>query len=62
MELSLKTKKLKYGWRAYIYDGDDLIWITTNYHDTEEEVIECTKKYFCASWTIQQVKEDNERR
>ena len=54
MNLILKTKSLKYGWKAYIYDGEDLIFTTTNYYDTEEEALEVTKKYFCSAWSFEE--------
>ena len=48
-----KTKRLKKGWRGYVFDKDgNILFMTTRFYDSEKEVIFLIKNYFIKEWRI----------
>jgi len=48
--LSMKTRCLKYGWKAIVYKDGKSVFTTTRYYDTEKEAIDIVRDLFCKPW------------
>lgn len=50
--LELRVEDHKRGYRHVIFDGDDAIYMSLNYHSTMEGTEDEAVRYFCKSWAI----------
>ena len=51
--LTLKVVKQKYGYRAQVFDGDNLVVQCMDYQDTEEEAMKVAVKYLVPKYVLE---------